>query len=522
MVSFPTELSDMISSHYERDRSIEPTFYSKANGDTLVRNLYDRMSDVLYSFTDNLVTGHYALYAHEAREADVSGYNCTTIVPSMYLYAQHMGLSPQIVQFFNFKDVQISNSVEDEVNSPSHFSLILSKDSKRYLFDPFFHVAARILEEGPHHLKLAKGSRSTTTIRHFEDKLEYSEHDFASMMSRLKDDGPSLDMLVCGQRLFRDWEVHASRISGMVYFQDPNEVAFRFEIPQMGIRTKVLMMRQRYDTTNAVWDSSIEMYLARDCYWDSMNDPILVGSFHSTEIAQWQRLLGQLGHTEHFPRYQSLLMKKPMVDLNLLHLSSQATRRLGPDRYAKLLPIIEMRGRYEFEKPELEYLYPLELRASFYMDVQRRETEILTAGMEATARLNLVESGLLIISPQERRILRSKAKELRKKSIQTSKELDAFHLYLGKNRVYHRTMDKVLFARDCNLSMQGGSRSESQPSVCGEQEALEGMLGLGYMATVADFFPYVHALRDYFSFTAYKDILARKIQARSEINSRTH
>ena len=46
-----------------------------------------------YSFTDNLSTGCYAPYPHEYTELNLSGYNCTTIIPKVYLLCETIGLN---------------------------------------------------------------------------------------------------------------------------------------------------------------------------------------------------------------------------------------------------------------------------------------------------------------------------------------------------------------------------------------------------------------------------------------------
>ncbi len=502
MATFPQELHDLVALHLNRDRAVDPSFYLRAKGDTLVRHLYQKMEGVGYGFQDNLITGQYALYAPEMRALNVSGYNCTTVVPTMYVYAQQLGLNPQIVQFFNFKDLRSYDDPEREDLSSSHFSLILSKDTKRYLFDPFYHVAAPILEESSHSFRLGKTNSTSKVLRTFEEKVEYSEDDFASMMFRFKEEGTSLDMLICGQRLFRKWEVHASPVSGMVYFKEPNEVCFRFEIPQMGIRSKVVMMRQIYDLEKSAWNTSVELYLARDCNWDSMVDPILVGAFTPKEMKNLRRSFSKMGKVERFPRYSQSFEEHPDVASCVLRDATFSLSKLGKDQLELLLPLLRMRYGYEECNPLMEYLYPLEKRASFYVDAKARETSILRDGLEVGRKMNLHDASLLLLDSTERRRLRSKLLRLKSEQDIVSKEVDSYVLYKGKNLLYHRTMDKVLFAQEHAQDVNNLVLDEKK-------------LAMAYGATVADFIPYIHSLRDYLSFSAYREMFERKIITRA-------
>ena len=93
-----------------------------------------------YSFTDNLSTGCYAPYPHEYTELNLSGYNCTTIIPKVYLLCETIGLKPEIVQFFDFQNIRTEKD-KAGVISPSHFSLIVDVGRKhKYLFDPFYYT----------------------------------------------------------------------------------------------------------------------------------------------------------------------------------------------------------------------------------------------------------------------------------------------------------------------------------------------------------------------------------------------
>ena len=71
----------------------------------IFRNTIIGFKDSHYSFTDNLRTGQYTHYFHDSWEKNIKGYNCTNIIPSIYIYAKALGFNPQIVQYTNFKNI---------------------------------------------------------------------------------------------------------------------------------------------------------------------------------------------------------------------------------------------------------------------------------------------------------------------------------------------------------------------------------------------------------------------------------
>src|SRR3989338_11452171 len=99
MGAFPQSLVDYIQEDLTRMKALDPTFYRKAKSHHLVDHVYHIAKGFEYGFIGNLQTGIYAPYFHEARSYRISGNNCTTIIPTLYVYADLLGLNPQIVQF---------------------------------------------------------------------------------------------------------------------------------------------------------------------------------------------------------------------------------------------------------------------------------------------------------------------------------------------------------------------------------------------------------------------------------------
>lgn len=185
----------------------------------MVDHVYHIANGFEYGFVGNLQTGIYAPYFNEARSHRISGNNCTTIIPTIYVYADLLGLKPQIVQFFGFQDIVDKDDNDDETGPEgSHFALIVDGGKKGpYLLDPFWRVCGRLRERGEKFMKIGVSPAKPHLKRKFEHLVEYTPEQFAQMMDRLHDLAESLDMLVCGQKTFSEWHMHASKTKGYLF-----------------------------------------------------------------------------------------------------------------------------------------------------------------------------------------------------------------------------------------------------------------------------------------------------------------
>src|SRR3989344_5670416 len=57
-----------------------------------------------YGFRDMLEEGNYAPYLHEMRQQGIATYNCTTIIPTIYIFAQAADLDPKIILFEGLRE----------------------------------------------------------------------------------------------------------------------------------------------------------------------------------------------------------------------------------------------------------------------------------------------------------------------------------------------------------------------------------------------------------------------------------
>ena len=119
IISAPNQVfpKDTVGRIYEKAAGYLELLSKKSSGKPYVyaTDIANAFIGSYYSFTDNLRTGHYATYAHEQVELNMTGNNCTTIIPEAYLWCEALGLKPEIVQFFDFQDIRIKKDKKERL-----------------------------------------------------------------------------------------------------------------------------------------------------------------------------------------------------------------------------------------------------------------------------------------------------------------------------------------------------------------------------------------------------------------------
>ena len=163
------------------------------------------------------------------------------------------------------------------------------------------------------------------------------------------------------------------------------------------------------------------------------------------------------------------------------------------------------RTLYENTNPSQEYLFTLEQRAAHYINLNAQERPLVEEYVDLQMKMNYFRMGLVSITANERRAMVRRLKINNRKRKKIKEEIEQYFIYGGKNRAFHRSMDKVLFAREL-------PHSNDVLREMVEQQNMD--TRLGYLATIADFIPFVHCAKDYLSLIAFKPDLAYKISAR--------
>jgi len=145
--AFPEEtvsaIRKIVDINIKKSFKVKRTPYQWADG------LFSLFGESNYGFTDNLLSGLYAPYHHEKDKYLIGTDNCTTIIPSMYIFCELVGLKPEIVQFVNLKDIEKFRDRKinpNEINS--HSAVIVDVGRKhKYIMDPFMGIFGPVIRK---------------------------------------------------------------------------------------------------------------------------------------------------------------------------------------------------------------------------------------------------------------------------------------------------------------------------------------------------------------------------------------
>src|SRR3989338_3112723 len=510
---------DTVGRVYERAAKFLDTFPKKGK-----RTLYqvatpiaDTYIDSYYSFTDNLRTGDYAPYPHEQTELNMSGNNCTTIIPEVYLFCEAVGLKPEIVQFFDFQDIK-NKKDQQEVISPSHYSLIIDVGRKhQYLFDPFYHTFGPIREQGEDYIKVGKCRGRPARKRIFRKILPYSAHDFVQMMDRLHDPAESLDMLIAGQKVHSSKTVPKTNgCTLMVYYHDGNNsISTRLYIPQKPLTDKVVYAHMALNDGGIITKLILECYLAKDSGWDSLVDPKKVCETDFSTALLLRRKLHGLKNTggkkfqlkNHGRLAAALLQADEQSRESLSSITDKMYQHLTAAEQQKLRPLILARTLYEFERPSEQHLYRPEEHDARLLKLAKQEKEAQVNIQPVKDLLWFQGWKLNKLSRNETRRARYAHRRHEEKMGEVAEEINTLnYLREGNKKAYSRAMDKVLFTetiKECS------------------QDDLEKMVGernldprIGYLAMVADFVPFIAEGQEDLELRLYRQPITEKVIAR--------
>lgn len=469
-----------------------------------------------FSFAGSLRHGHYASYLHESIEAKVTGFNCTTIVPLIYLYYEALGCHPEILQFCDFEDTPLDKKTEKRPYFfKSHFSVVIDVGQKhKYLVDPYLGLFNPILKQQKGYLRLGKNGEIPAIERTYEGIISYTPQEFAELMERLRDPAESLDMLAAGQRVFSGKLIGKEKGTLMVYYDDPDtKVTARLYIPQPGLLDKGVDAQHHFSDTGEIERTTLDLILAKDFAWDTLQDPKRIGVASFSTIQRLNNLLRKGGSLVQYPRLGSRLAADPPCFDALYDITAGFQEGLTSGEREQLEDFILLRTLYETTKPEEKYLFSTEERdARLTALVVRYQEE---QGKDFAFCQELFPFYWKLKRDQKtRRSIRGKQRRLRHTLNEISDKMEQL-LYLRSDNkpLYDRTMDKVLFAE----SMQEKSTEDLGRLV--RERGLDPRLG--YLALVAEFVPYILHARRYLELEDSIESITEKIRARQEKRKRS-
>ncbi len=465
-----------------------------------------------YYFRHNLHTGIYTHYPHEMMDARIGGFNCTNIIPYAYLFFEgFFNVKPQIVQFKGFRDInKRKDKGKDLSENPfedSHFSLIvtLPKENKKYLVDPFWEITGQIREEGTNYLKLR------SLKREFSEILYYSEQEFADMMTRLKDPAESLDMLIAGQKVGYA-NFHTLSCSIMIYYkEETNTLTTRLLIPQPGLQKKVVYYNMHLNKSGEVEKKTLDFYVCKDAKWTKLIKGKKIATLNHSEFAFLRRNLRKIGKIDIHERIGQKIVKLEDESLleKILETAKKAHDGLTTEEVTTINKTIQARSLYEYSRGTENYLFDAKKHDEKIHDFNYRCNELSEERENIRDVLFRVFWKLEKLPQNEVRTLRRRSKALEKERKKIAEDLDELNsLRFNRKKLYSRLRDLRVFADYVEKMKSEEVDSSFAVYQCNPL--------IGYLATLADFIPYVAKTEKELTLSFFMSSIKEKVKARRE------
>lgn len=471
----------------------------------LARSITKSFSERSYGFKDSMRTGNYAPYVHERDREGVGGYNCTTVIPDLFIYAQLCGLNPCIVQFLDFRDVQTTEDKKNPTHE-SHFAVTSTMHGRKYVFDPFWSICGPVLEEQEHAWRIGKNGSFKRTTREFGKVLHYSESDFVQLMDHLRTPAGSLDMLVAGQKIFDGEEILRAPSELMVYHDGDHTITTRLSIPQYPVSEKVLSYHLTVDGDGEVTKRDLELFLAKKTSWNGLIEGKRIARTTFSDMYALRRIMQEGGQWNRHSRVGPALADKQRRQ-EVFDITDRLYADLTDEERTAIQKRIAARTFYEGTHPEKEYLFSSEEHDQQIIQWREEELALRTTEQPVLDDMWLVGWKLKKVPQNEyRRLLRLRRRMVRKHE-KLSEKINYLNSFRQRDpKAYHRTMDKLLFAKPLE--------EKSAEEIVAMMNAHYCNLRWGYAAMVIDFLPYVIAGRKHLELRNFWGPLQGKLKAR--------
>ncbi len=486
----------------------------------LAESLFDSFSkdEGHYGFHAHLSTGNYTPYGHERREQRINTFNCTTVIPEIFIDYHLVGLNPEIVQFFNFQTLEEKEDREKPAET-SHFALTFDLHGSRYLCDPFFHLFGPIRHQDEHQMIIRNKSSNKKVVRKFEKLLEVTPESFHNLMMRMRKPEHSLEMLIAGQLIFPKSNSYEGVSRTWVYYNDElNRLSTRLYLDSSWISDKALFMHQDLDDEGKVKSRHFELYYAKDFTWNYLVSPMAVARFSKYEMQQLKHLYHDLlreGEDSRRTINQRLGVAfaqegRSETKTQLLHFAESMMTRLSHDEREDLQLMLLSRTLYECSVLERDYLSTQKERDDLIVEEGNRFSALSTEGLNLYSLHGLIKMGVLSVDPRIKRINNQRTTQINKEMEKADLASSFGWVKKQKRSHYDQVLDLVLYAtKEVNhLSLE---QLESKVT----SEGLD--TRIGYLAMVRDFLFFLDAGAMFnLSLSHYLPDLCSRVKARRQ------
>ncbi|GEM_PF-2322591 len=439
---FPQETVDLLS---KRLAEIKKDFKKSTELHLFSGIINNLRNGSYYEFRENLRTGEYALYEHEMRKRSIFGFNCTTIIPSVYIMAEAYGLKPKIVQFSGYRNIFKEKDKEEPKEEATHFSLIIEDDAHhRFLVDPFQEIFGRILQQEDHRFKFAAAYGFSKGEREFDIMHYFSPEAFAAMMQELRDPAKSLDMLIAGQKVNTGRVYRSISCKQHVYFEEEERVLrTRLYVPRKMISDIAIEVMQHLSTEGDVLEHVVDLCFAQDHTWRT-----LVGESHlaRTDVATIKALytlIKKYYDPKKDGRLGPQILKQP--EKEILEKVIEATKKTNAKSARRK---VLARALYETEAPERKYLFTPEEHDQFLFGLRDEDLRLKAEWRPSNDRLWRAGWKWIDVSRTEKEKLKKQEKEYVERLSKIVGKVDFLNFLRRRQRPsYHSLLDRLLYSK---------------------------------------------------------------------------
>ena len=168
-----------------------------------VRDFYTLFTRTRDTYYESVSSGNYFPLPSERMKIHHGPYNCTTIIPEIYILCEEKKINPEIKLMHNIIDK--NNSFEMEPHEyMHHYCIRATINEKPYLIDPFMQIFGEIVKEKKGVWTISQDCSDAIIKRKFSKTQAISEDEFCKLIDYWRTPAGSLEMLSPGQVLYNN------------------------------------------------------------------------------------------------------------------------------------------------------------------------------------------------------------------------------------------------------------------------------------------------------------------------------
>ena len=330
------------------------------------------------------------------------------------------------------------------------------------------------------------------------------------MMNKLKEPAQSLEMLISGQKIYQknQLKIMESPASLMIYYNEElNRITTRLNISQLYVSDKSILCHLDMDDSGRVRKTSLELFLADESTWMDLPGAVKVAEFPYSFVGNIRKTIGK-AHSEGKVRVGSLCSRiKQLPGMSdLLENTEELFSQLSFEQKKILYPKLVNRFLYEVSAPLKKHHFRKKDREQHLIDLEEIHYEFLEKLLPLTHRQKIDAWDIKKLTKKTKANIKDKIETLNDGNDKVVDEInDLNRLRRNFPSVYHRLMDKVLYAQNVLPKLD-------TEQFANEIENNQSIIQIGYLAMINDFIPYIHRARNELLLSRFQKDIGKRVR----------